>query len=61
MGCPRSVTNIKLDTSTGEISLSVRSSHSRVSLSLDVAVAGEEDGLEEDVELAPPVSEVSLT
>ena len=34
----------------GELSLSVRSSLSRVSLSLDVAVVGEEDELEEDVE-----------
>ena len=33
-----------------EVSLSVRSSLSRVSLSLDVAVVGEEDELEEDVE-----------
>ena len=41
---------LKLDTSTGEVSLSVRSSLSRVSLSLDVAVVGEEDELEEDVE-----------
>ena len=32
------------------MSLSIRSSHSRVSLSLDVAVVGEEDDLEEDVE-----------
>ena len=40
---------LKLDTSTGEVSLSVRSSFSRVSLSLD-DVVGEEDELEEDVE-----------
>ena len=40
---------LKLDTSTGEVSLSFRSSLSRVSLSLDVAVVGEEDELEEDV------------
>ena len=38
---------LKLDTGTGEVSLSVRSSLSRVSLSLDVAVVGEEDELEE--------------
>ena len=38
-----------VDTVTGEASLLVRSSLSRVSLSLDVAV-GEEDELEEDVE-----------
>ena len=41
---------LKLDTGTGEVSLSVRSSLSPVSLSLDVAVVGEEDELEEDVE-----------
>ena len=40
----------ELDTGTGKVSLSVRSSLSRVSLSLDVAVVGEEDELEEDVE-----------
>ena len=39
-----------LDTGTGGESLSLRSSLSRVSLSLDVAVVGEEDELEEDVE-----------
>ena len=42
--------HLKHDTSTGEISFSVRSSLSRVSLSLDVAVVGEEDELEDDVE-----------
>ena len=41
---------LKLDTGTGEVSLSVRSSLSRVSLSLDVAVVGGEDELEQDVE-----------
>ena len=39
----------ELDTATGGLSFSVRSSLSRVSLSLDVAV-GDEDELEEDVE-----------
>ena len=41
---------LKLDTGTGEVSFSFRSFLSRVSLSLDVAVVGEEDELEEDVE-----------
>ena len=41
---------LELDTGTGWESISLRSSHFRVSLSLDVAVAGEEDELEEDVE-----------
>ena len=50
-GLPRSVhSTLEIDTGTGEVSLSVRSSLSRVSLSLDVAVVGEEDELEEDVE-----------
>ena len=47
-GCLRSIINI--ETGTGEVSLSVRSSLSRVSLSLDVAVVGEEDEFAEDVE-----------
>ena len=38
-----------VDTGTGEVSLSIRSSCSRVSLSLDVTV-GDEDELEEDAE-----------
>ena len=47
-GCPdRSSTLV--DTVTGEISLSIRSSRSRVSLPLDGSV-GDEDDLEEDVE-----------
>ena len=47
-GCPdRSSTLV--DTVTGEMSLSIRSSRSRVSLPLDVAV-GDKDELEEDVE-----------
>ena len=41
---------LKLDTGTGEVSPSYRSSLPRVSLSRDVAVVGEEDELEEDVE-----------
>ena len=50
-GFPRYISStLKLDTGTGEISLSVRSSLSRVSLSLDVDVVCEEDELEEDVE-----------
>ena len=48
-GCPVLSSTLKLDTSTGEVSLSFRSSLSRVSLSLDVAV-GDEDELEEDLE-----------
>ena len=40
----------ELDTSTGWESVPLRSSISRVSLSLDVAVVREEDELEEDVE-----------
>ena len=49
---PRSIISsaFELDTSTGEESISLRSSLSRVSLSLDVAVEGEEDELEEDVD-----------
>ena len=38
-----------VDTVTGETSLSIRSSRSRVSLPLDVTV-GDEDELEEDVD-----------
>ena len=51
-GFPRSIisSTFELDTSTGEESISFRSSLSRVSLSLDVAVIGERDDLEEDVE-----------
>ena len=49
-GFPVLSSTLKLDTGTGEVSLSVRSSLSRVSLSLDVAVVGEEDELEEHVE-----------
>ena len=49
-GFPVQSSTLKLDTSTGEVSLSVRSSPSRVSLSLHVAVVGAEDELEEDVE-----------
>ena len=49
-GCPVISSTLKLGTGTGEVSLSFRSSLSRVSLSLDVAVVGEEDELEEDVE-----------
>ena len=41
---------LKLDTGTGGESLSFRSSRSRVSRPLDVAVVGEGDELEEDVE-----------
>ena len=48
-GCPVLSSTLKHDTSIGEVSLSIRSSLSRVSLSLDVAV-GDEDELEEDVE-----------
>ena len=47
-GCPV-LSSTLVDTGTGEVSLSIRSSLSRVSLSLDVAV-GDEDELEEDVE-----------
>ena len=47
-GCPdRSSTLV--DTVTGEMSLSIQSSRSRISLPLDVTV-GDEDELEEDVE-----------
>ena len=46
---PRSIFNI-LDTSTGWESIPLRSSLSRVSLSLNTVVVGEEDELEEDVE-----------
>ena len=46
----QSLSTLKLDTGTGEVSLSVRSSLSRISLSLDVAVDGGEDELEQDVE-----------
>ena len=48
-GFPVLSTTFELDTGTGGKSISLRSSRSRVSLSLDVAV-GEEDELEEDVE-----------
>ena len=48
-GCSVLSSILELDTSTGEVSLSVRSSFSRVSLSL-YDVVGEEDELEEDVE-----------
>ena len=41
---------LELDTSTEEVSLSIRSSRSRISLSLGVTVVGEEDELEEDDE-----------
>ena len=49
-GFPVVSSTLKLDTGTGEVSLSVRSSLSQVSLSLDFAVVGEEDELEKDVE-----------
>ena len=49
-GFPDLPLTLKLDTGTGEVSLSVRSSLARVSFSLDVDVVGEEDELEEDVE-----------
>ena len=49
-GVPVPSSTLKLDTGTGEGSFSFRSSLSRVSLSLDVAVVGEEDELVEDVE-----------
>ena len=49
MGCPVLSSTLELDTGTGEVSLSVRSSLSPVSLSLD-DVVGEEDELEEDVD-----------
>ena len=49
MGFPILSSTLELDTGTGGASLLVRSSLSRVSLSLD-AVVGEEDELEEDVE-----------
>ena len=39
----------ELDTNAGWESIPLRSSRARVSLSLDVAVVGEEDELEEDV------------
>ena len=48
-GCTVLSSTLELDTGTGEVSFSVRSSLSRVSLSLDVAV-GDENELEEDVE-----------
>ena len=48
-GVPDLSSTLKLDTGTGEVSLSVRSSFSQVSLSLNVVV-GEEDELEEYVE-----------
>ena len=47
-GSPRSIFNI-LDTITGWESIPLRSSLSRVSLSLDTVVVGEVDELEEDV------------
>ena len=57
-GCPdRSSTLV--DTVTGEMSLSIRSSRSRVSLPFDVTV-GDEDELEEDVDNDSPVLKVSL-
>ena len=46
----------KLDTSTGEESISLWSSLSRVPLSLDFAVVGEEDELEEDARWLPLLS-----
>ena len=46
---PRSIFNI-LDTSTGWESIPLRSSLSRVSLSLNTVVVGEDDEFEEDVE-----------
>ena len=49
-GFPVLSSTLKLGTGTGEVSLSFRSSPSRVPLSLDVVVVGEEDELEEDVE-----------
>ena len=48
-GCPVLSSTLEIDTVTGEMSLSIRFSRSRVSLPLDVTV-GEEDELEEDVE-----------
>ena len=48
-GCSVLSSTLEIDTGTGEVSLSVRSSLSRVSLSLD-DVVGEEDELKEDVE-----------
>ena len=47
-GCPVLWSTLGIDTGTGEVSPSFRSSFSRVSLSLD-DVVGEEDELEEDV------------
>ena len=47
-GCPV-LSSTVVDTGTGKVSLSVRFSHSRVSLSLDVAV-GDEDEHDEDVQ-----------
>ena len=48
-GCPVLSSTLEIDTVTGEMSLSIRFSRSRVSFPLDVTV-GEEDELEEDVE-----------
>ena len=45
-GCRVLSSTLEIDTGTGELSLSFRSSLARVSLSLDVAVVGEEDELE---------------
>ena len=47
-GCPNRSSTL-VDTFTGEMSFSIRSSRSRASLPLDVTV-GDEDELEEDVE-----------
>ena len=49
-GVPVLSSTLKLDTSTGDGSFYFRSSFSPVSLSLDVAVVGEEDELEEEEE-----------
>ena len=49
-GCHVLSSTLELDIGAGDVSLSVRSSFSRVSLSLDIVVLGEEDELEEDVE-----------
>ena len=49
-GFPVLPSTLELDTSTGEESISLRSSLSRVSLSLETVVLGEEDEHEEDVE-----------
>ena len=51
-GSPRSIisSTFELDTGTGEESISLRSSLSRVSVSLDVVVVGGKDEQEEEVE-----------